>query len=190
MRARHNSRTRRSDTFRDPDDPFGYTDSRTDMSTSRARLTTRTATFAGTIVAGGDFSRATVDDVSNFGVTLQGKRRTEEALFVEDRLSRGRFQASAGLRYDRYDTFGSQVSPRIAASVAMGAGRIRAAYGEAFRAPSIAELYSPFGGNRGLQPERSRNAEAGYDHQLKAARFSVTLFRADYRDLIANSGFV
>ncbi len=182
--------TRRGDTFHDPDDPFGYTDSRTDISTRRARLTTRTTTVAGTVMLGGDFARATVNDVSNFGVTLQDKRRTEDAFFVEDRLSRGRFQANAGVRYDHFDTFGSQWSPRVAASLAALGGKFRVAYGEAFRAPSVAELYSPFGGNAALQPERSSSAEAGYDRLFNASRLSITIFKADYRDLIANSGFV
>ncbi|HEX9162880.1 MAG TPA: TonB-dependent receptor, partial [Thermoanaerobaculia bacterium] len=118
----------------------------------------------------------------------------DESLFVEDRLHRAfgswSAQASAGARYDRFDTFGSQISPRIAVALASGANRFRAAWGEAFRAPSINELYSPFGGNRDLQPERTRNAEAGFDRAFGASRFSATLFRADYRDLITNSGFV
>lgn len=186
--------TRRSDTFRDPDDPFGYTDSRTGISTDRGRVTSRTATVAGTIVAGGEFARAIVDDRSNFGVTVEGKRRTDQSLFVEDRLSHAfaawSLEASAGLRYDHFDTFGSQVSPRVAASLSSGGNKFRVAFGEAFRAPSISELYSPFGGNRDLQPERSRNAEAGYDRSFGASRLSITIFDAHYRDLIANSGFV
>lgn len=187
------AQTRRGDTFTDPDDPFGFTDSRTDVSTSRARLTTRTQTSIGTFVAGGEYERASVDDRSNFGVTLSGKRRTEESLFIEDRLSRAfrswSAEASAGARYDRFETFGSEVSPRVAVALSTGVNKFRAAYGEAFRAPSISELYSPFGGNPDLQAERTRNAELGYDRAFAASRLSITAFRGDYRDLITNSGF-
>ncbi len=186
--------TKRGDTFADPDDPFGFTNSRTDISTGRARVTTRTTTAIGTIVAGGEYERSTVDDRSNFGVTLAGQRRTEESLFVEDRFGRAfaewSLQLSGGLRYDRFRSFGSEVSPRIAAAASWGVNKFRAAYGEAFRAPSISELYSPFGGNRELQPERTRSAEIGFDRDFSILRLSATIFRGDYRDLITNSGFV
>lgn len=185
--------TRRSDTFTDPDDPFGFTDSRTDITTSRARVTSRTRTAIGTLVAGGEYERASVDDRSNFGTNLAGKRRTEKSLFVEDRLSRSfgswSTEASAGARYDRFETFGSEVSPRIALALSSAGNKFRLAYGEAFRAPSLSELYSPFGGNRDLKPERTRNTEVGYDRLFRASRLSATAFRGDYRDLITNSGF-
>ena len=187
------AQTRRGDTFTDPDDPFGFTNSRTDVSTNRARLTGRVLTSIGTLVAGGEYERASVDDRSNFGITLAGKRRTEESLFVEDRLARSfgswSAQASAGARYDSFETFGSETSPRAALALANAANKFRVAYGEAFRAPSISELYSPFGGNAALQAERTKNAEVGYDRSFVASRLSITAFRGGYRDLITNSGF-
>lgn len=184
------SEARNRDDFRDPQDPFGTTDASTASRTRRARLTTRTTTsFLGTIVAGGEVERARVDDANNFGVNLGGLTRRDDSLFVEDRLSHdlggSKLELSAGLRYDRYDTFGSQTSPRVAAALVRGGTKWRAAYGEGFRAPSVGELYYPFSGNVNLQAERSRSFEAGYDAPMGATGlFSLTAFWSRYRNLI------
>lgn len=183
------SESRRRDDFHDPRDPFGLVDQSTDSTARRVRFTTNVKTFGGTLVAGGELSRATVNDASTYGVNLANDRRTERSVFAEDRLSFGsgasRVEISGGARYDRFDTFGSQISPRIAAAWIVGQNKLRAAYGEAFRAPSVGELYYPFSGNRDLRPERSRSAEIGYDHAIgTSGALSATLFRGRYRDLI------
>lgn len=184
------SESRNNDRFSDPEDPFGTVSSQTTSTTHRARLATRTSTGAfGTFVAGAEWARAEVTDVNNFGPNLDHNRRTEKSLFAEDRFSHAiggeRLEVSAGARYDDFDTFGSQVSPRVAAALIAGPNKFRAAFGEAFRAPSIGELYFPFSGNRDLNPERSRSAEAGYDYTFTTgAQISATAFRSTYRDLI------
>jgi vitamin B12 transporter len=183
------SESRRDDQFHDPNDPFGLIDQGTDSTTRRARLTTNTKTAFGTVVAGGEYSRATVNDASTYGVNLADDRRTARSVFAEDRLSFGsghsRLEVSAGARYDRFDTFGSQTSPRVAAAWIFGNYKLRAAYGEAFRAPSVGELYYPFSGNRDLRPERSRSAELGFDRAIgTSGELSATLFHGLYRDLI------
>jgi vitamin B12 transporter len=181
------SEARNRDDFRDPEDPFGVTDASTSSRTRRARLTTRTTTSSfGTLVAGGEIERAKVDDVNNFGVNLADLTRRSHALFVEDRAKFGPVELSAGVRYDRFDTFGSQTSPRVAAALVRDNGtKWRAAYGEGFRAPSVGELYYPFSGNRDLKAERSRSIEAGYDAPMGASGlFSLTAFWSRYRNLI------
>lgn len=182
--------SRRGDSFSDPDDPYGYVSGTTDSRTRRARLTSRTTTAIGTIVAGGEVERALVSDDSNFGPNLVGERRNERSLFVEDRYSHefeggSRFELSAGARHDRFDTFGSQTSPRVAAAVIFGNHKVRAGFGSGFRAPSIGELYFPFAGNLNLRAEHSRSQEIGYDYAAGPQQtFSATLFRGTYRDLI------
>ncbi len=184
------SESRQRDDFTDPDDPFGLVDSTTRSSVRRARLVTHTATALGTIVAGGEYERATVDDRNNFGPNLTDDRRTNRSLFVEDRLSHdltqdARLELSAGVRYDHFDLFGSQTSPRVAAAIVMGRDKFRAAYGEGFRAPSVGELFYPFSGNPNLHPETSRNFEAGYDYAFgRTGLLTATYFNSTYRDLI------
>ncbi|HVE73414.1 MAG TPA: TonB-dependent receptor [Thermoanaerobaculia bacterium] len=173
--------SRRDDTFEDPEDAFGLVLITTESRTRRARLTTRTETSFGTIVGGGEYEHAEVDDVTNFGPNFTGGERTERSLFVEDRYGAGSFELSAGLRWDDYETFGSELSPRLAVAWLAGSSKFRAAFGEAFRAPAVGELYFPFAGNPDLEAERSRSFEIGYDH---ASGFSATAFHSDYEDLI------
>ncbi|HYC92126.1 MAG TPA: TonB-dependent receptor [Thermoanaerobaculia bacterium] len=179
--------SRRDDTFEDPEDPFGLVLTSTESTTRRARLVTRAETPFGTIVGGGEYEHAEVDDVTNFGPNFTGGEREERSLFVEDRLSAGSFEVSAGLRWDDYETFGSELSPRVALAWRAGSNKIRAAFGEAFRAPAVGELYFPFGGNPSLGAERSRSFEVGYDH---ASGLSTTLFHGDYDDLIVYNSAV
>ncbi len=184
------SENRRKDDFRDPQDSFGFTDSSTASTSRRARFVSRTPTAAGTIIAGGETERSVVDDRSNFGVSLQRNHRTARSLFVEDRWSApagsaSRIELSAGARYDDFTTFGGQTSPRLAIAWIRRGGKLRLAYGEGFRAPSVGELYFPFSGNANLHAEHSRNLEAGYDAPLGSnGLLSLTLFRSRFRDLI------
>lgn len=184
----------REDTLDDPGDPFGPFFQNTDSLTRRARLTTHTKTAIGTIIAGAEGENTIVDDVTNYGPNFLDKKREERSLFVEDRYSHAfgdaRLELSGGLRYDDYQTFGSETSPRVAAAWIAGRNKLHAAYGEAFRAPSVGELYSPFGGNVDLRAERSRSVEAGIDHSFGGGLVSLTLFQDRYRDLITNAGFV
>jgi len=184
------SESRRNDDFSDPDDPYGYVNGTTDSTTRRARLTTRTSTAIGTIIAGGEYERATVTDLTTFGPNLDHDRRRDKSFFIEDRLEHNlgpdsRLEVSLGARRDDFDEFGSETSPRAAFAWVRGGGKLRAAYGQSFRAPSIGELFFPFSGNASLQPEHGRSAEIGYDLALgDSGVFSVTLFHARYRDLI------
>ena len=182
------SESRRRDDFSDPDDPFGIINSSTRSASRRARLTGQGQTSIGTLIGGGEFQRATVDDFSNFGVNLANDRRSARAVFLEDRWrsdGASHLELSAGARYDHFDTFGSQTSPRVAAAWISGRNKIRVAYGEGFRAPSVGELYFPFSGNRDLRPEHSRSVEAGYDLSVGSdGLLALTLFSSRFRDLI------
>jgi vitamin B12 transporter len=183
------SQNKRRDDFTDPDDPF-TTSTRTDSTSRRARWTTRSAaTAAGTFIVGAEYERQTVSDVTNLGPNFLDRKRTDRAFFAEDRYGRdlgaSRIELSLGIRNDRYTTFGSQTSPRVAAAWIIGSGKFRAAYGQGFRAPSLGELYYPFFGNANLKAERNRSFEFGYDVAIgKLGLLSVTYFNSHYRDLI------
>jgi vitamin B12 transporter len=179
----------RRDDFHDPADPF-TTSTSTNAKTRRARLTTRFATPAGTIVAGGEYDHDVVSDVTNFGPNFLDKRRTDHSYFIEDRFTHeigegSRFELSAGVRNDHFDVFGSQTSPRIAAAIISGTTKWRAAFGRGFRAPSLGELYYPFFGNPKLSAESNRSYEIGYDAAIgRDGLFSLTYFNTRYRNLI------
>jgi len=183
------SDNRRRDDFHDPADPF-TTSTSTDAKTRRGRLTTRFASPIGTLVAGGEYQRDIVSDVTNFGPNFLDQHRTDRSFFVEDRYNHdfgqgSHFELSAGVRNDHFDVFGSQTSPRIAAAIVRGGTKWRAAFGRGFRAPSLGELYYPFFGNPNLSAESNRSYELGYDAAMgRDGVFSLTYFNTRYRNLI------
>jgi vitamin B12 transporter len=183
------SRVEREDNFQDPEDPFFRTEASALSTTDRATLSAARELSIGTLTVGGEWERAVVDDSNSYGTNLDDNRRTGQALFAEDRISARLRDGSAvevtlGVRYDDFDTFGSQLSPRVAAAWLKGPHKFRAAFGDAFRAPAVGELYYPFFGNPALQPESSRSIEAGYDGYFSRGTVSVTAFHGDYDDLI------
>jgi vitamin B12 transporter len=184
------SDARRREHFVDPQDPFGLTETDTNSKTRRARLATHFASPIGTLIAGAEYERATVDDVSNFGPNFTDQARTARSFFVSDRWTRAtgaasRLELSVGVRYDHFNAFGSQTSPRLAAGWIFGRNKLRAAYGHGFRAPSLGELYYPFFGNPDLTAERSRSYEVGYDRATaNDGLFSITWFDSRYKQLI------
>ncbi len=191
------SRVERTDNFSDPNGSFGFTFANTDSTISRLNTLVRTPTAIGTIIVGGEYEESDVADVSTFGENLTGQERNSRSLFVEDRythpMGNARLELSGGVRYDDYETFGSEISPRIAAAFLSNGHKFRAAYGEGFRAPSLGELYFPFSGNEELEAERSENIEVGYDRYFDSSNYiSFTVFDTQYDNLIVfdNSTFI
>ncbi|MFP5288770.1 MAG: TonB-dependent receptor domain-containing protein, partial [Thermoanaerobaculia bacterium] len=83
------------------------------------------------------------------------------------------------------DVFGAETSLRAGAVLSLsGSTRLRASYGEAFRAPSLGELFFPFFGNPDLQPETRESWELGLEHEAGGWRFALTGFENHLRNLI------
>lgn len=97
----------------------------------------------------------------------------------------GGVHLSAGLRTDDHDRFGTHWTFGANGSVELAEDlRLRAAYGEGFKAPMLYQLYG-YGGNVRLRPETSRAYEAALDYGAPGGRhLALTLFRRDSRDLI------
>lgn len=97
-----------------------------------------------------------------------------------------RVALSAGVRLDDHSRFGSEVSFGANGSVRLGGQwRVRASFGEGFKAPTLSQLYG-FGGNLLLEPERSRSFDGGieYGDRNGTLHFAATLFRRDSRNQI------
>lgn len=93
---------------------------------------------------------------------------------------------SAGLRVDDHDRFGTHWTFGINGSVELAeALRLRASFGEGFKAPTLYQLYG-FGGNVALRPESSKAYEAGLDYGVRngVMHLALTLFRRDSTNLI------
>ncbi|HEY6869660.1 MAG TPA: TonB-dependent receptor [Novosphingobium sp.] len=94
---------------------------------------------------------------------------------------------AAGVRVDDHDRFGTHWTVGANGSVALVDGwRLRGAYGEGFKAPTLYQLYAAFGGNLNLRPETSRSYEAGIEKGDRngALHIAATWFRRDSRNLI------
>lgn len=137
------------------------------------------------------------------GVEYRHEDRTDGALqhdgdnfgtFIQDEVQ---FDDRAGMvlgaRYDSHSDFGSATSPKVALWYRVSdLLRLRASYGEGFRAPTLYELYTGslytkkeiVNANADLDAEHSRSYEIGADLTWKSIDFSVTAFRNDMRDMI------
>ena len=104
------------------------------------------------------------------------------------------FVLAAGARLDDHSRFGSQVTFGANGAVPLGGGwRLRGAFGEGFKAPTLYQLFGSFVGNSALQPETSRSFEAGIEKGDRNAglHIAATAFRRNSRNLIdLDSSFV
>ena len=96
---------------------------------------------------------------------------------------------SAGLRYDEHENFGSATTYQLSAAYFFDrtGTKVRGSYGTGFKAPSLLQLYYPYGyGNTDLDPEESESYEVGIDQYLLDDRLtiSITYFHNDITDLI------
>jgi vitamin B12 transporter len=172
--------------FRDPQSAFGFTRSDTEASADRVRAVASWRGRPGLRVAfGTEAERLEATDSSNFGLNLDGARQETWAVFGEAAADLGPVRLSAGVRRDDNDAYGAETSFRAGALLrATEAWSLRASYGEAFRAPTLGELFFPFSGSAALQPERGESWELGTAWQRGALELGLTLFQLDQKDLI------
>ncbi len=100
--------------------------------------------------------------------------------------SAGALNLAAGVRIDDHSRFGSAWTFGANGSFAFANGwRVRASYGEGFKAPTLFQLFSDYG-NAVLVPERSRSYDFGIEKGDRNGAFhaALTLFRRDSRNLI------
>jgi outer membrane receptor for ferrienterochelin and colicins len=113
-------------------------------------------------------------------------------LFFFDRLN-----VVAGVRWDYHSEFGSEWSPRVAASFVINQHlRLKGSYGHGFRAPIPYELYvtsyqkrgkNIYLANRDLQPETSESYGFGLQSNLHVAKglgLELTYFNIEIDDMI------
>ena len=95
-------------------------------------------------------------------------------------------ELTGGLRYDDYSDVGESVTPRVAAVWRIDDRHLlKAQYAEAFRPPTLGELWEGSGAlQRRLKPELLDSLELSYILRLEASRYQVTLFQSDLKDLI------
>lgn len=138
---------------------------------------------------------------------LSYNKRNAMALFAEDTVYlHENLDLTLGLRYDDYDGFGSNLSPRAYLVYRPTDNwTVRGGYSEGFRAPSLREVNPNYvsvsqgagcppgmnpgngcntRGNANLQPETSKSFEIGTSWQSGAWQAGLTFFNIDFDDKI------
>jgi vitamin B12 transporter len=120
------------------------------------------------------------------GVSLTHGLRLNHALFVEQRITRGRFSVVGGLRYVHNASFGNRAVPRVAATFLACRGgqwfsgtRLRLAYAHGVKEPSFEESFGitgtfPTSPNPGLKEEENHALEAGVEQNFLGGRYSFS----------------
>jgi vitamin B12 transporter len=93
---------------------------------------------------------------------------------------------TAGERHDHYDTFGQHYTGQFAAAWSLPSATIlRASWSQGYKAPSLYQLYSPYG-NSALNPEQSNGGDVGVEQRLwdERIKLSATYFITNFKNLI------
>ena len=106
------------------------------------------------------------------------------SVFLQDQWHLGALKLVAGARYEDHEQFGSKTTYRVAPSYTINDTVLKFSYGSGFRAPSLYELYSPYG-NTKLIAETSAGWDAGFEQKVSdRLKFGATYFRMDFDNRI------
>ena len=159
------------------------------------------------IVVGAQYVQGEVED-GVFGMTSNTTTESgvvsdynQWALFAEDTwMITDDLSFTTGLRYDKHDSFGSNVSPRGYAIYTLNDNwTLKGGVATGYKTPKTTDLHEgvtgfggqgtrPWFGNPDLKPEKSLSKEvaAYYSHE-NGHNFNVTLFQNDFKDKIERS---
>ena len=132
-------------------------------------------------------------DSNPFGFDFEDHRSSLEwAFYGQDEFKLAKsLILNACLRHDQYETFGGTTNPRVALIYSpRRRTTLKLLYGQAFRAPSVYELYYQDRVSQeshpSLRPERIRTQEIIWEQDVKASiRMAVSGFANQFTDLIS-----
>jgi vitamin B12 transporter len=177
-----------------------------ETSSHRASLdwvNTLDAIAGGVFTFGSNWQQESGTSISGFSINPGGveysRSQTNAAGFVGYDATFGSQQIELALRHDHNSQFGGATTGNVAWGFKLNEQtRLRASWGQGFRAPSFDELYSPgfgtppfafFAGNSALQPERSQSVEAGLEFKPASAHtFNISAWRTRVSNLITFGG--
>lgn len=130
------------------------------------------------------------DTVPSFTYADDHQASRQYAFYAQDEVPlAASLTLNAGIRYDRYDTFGGATNPRLGLIYAPDRrSSVKLLYGTAFRAPNVYELYystPPYLPNPDLDPERIRTAELVYERLIsEQLRGTMSFYSSTIDNLI------
>ncbi len=115
--------------------------------------------------------------------------------WLQDRIqAHPRLSLTVGGRLNSHSSYGARIVPRVGLLFRADRRlRVRASYGQGFRAPDLGQLYyrflRPSGlyqiiGNPGLGPESSTTTQLGFDSTVGRLQFNATYFHNGIKNLI------
>ena len=114
------------------------------------------------------------------------KTARHQSAYAQDVVTAGSLTTALGGRVDRYDTFGTETTWRVAPvyDVAATGTRVKGSYGTGFKAPSLFQLYSVYG-RTDLNPEKSQGWDAGVEQDIGSqVTVGATYFENRFDDMI------
>jgi len=133
-----------------------------------------------TVVLGAETARDAIHLPLSAGITIN-------AGYAELQSVLGDFSNAVSARYDDNSPFGNKFTYRIAPTYRIGetGTRLKASFGTGFKAPSLEDLFGPFGHNPNLKPETSIGYDVGLEQNvLPDLTGGVTWYHNDIRNLI------
>lgn len=141
-----------------------------------------------------------VHNITENGKTKSSSEKTlsSYAAYLQDEIEYGKWFIVPAIRYDHHSAYGSHTSPKIGVTYnATDHFRIKANYGDGFKAPSVSQLfydldrmmgssYVHLTGNPNLKPETSKSWDLGVEAEFGKGYGSLTYFDNDVDNLIAS----
>ncbi len=117
----------------------------------------------------------------------ENNRRTIHSVVIQDEyLYSDQTTYTLGMRYDKYNDVGDNISPRLAGVFRYSDAHIlKVQYAHAFRPPSFYELCNSTA--NAIKPETIRTLELAYIHRLWNRVDRIILFHSKMRNLIVSS---
>ena len=128
-----------------------------------------------------------IDEGGSYGSSFAdgNSRRQQNAVGLGYGFESGPWSAHARAREDHDSEFGRHTTGSLGAGWRFAPEwRVRLNYASAFRAPTLYERFTQYGGNADLQPESSHTVEAALSWQRGGASASATAYHSKVRNLI------
>lgn len=147
------------------------------------------------LTIGGEYTKNTLDgDNIVISGTTQSKDTTTYAAYVQDEWwLNDKLLLIPAVRYDHHSDFGDKTTPKMGATYFVDDhNRLKANWGEGFKAPTVSELYMDYThagntiwGNSSLQPETSKNWDLSYEYDNQGTSAKLTYFHNDVNNMIS-----
>jgi len=119
---------------------------------------------------------------------------SSNAYYIQDEIELGDIIFTLGARLDDHEKFGTEISPNLGLVYKLSDNqRLKASYGEGFKAPSLQEGSSEYSayshgqyyGNDDLESETSKSYELAYEYYGEDTLFKTAIFKTEIENMIS-----